>query len=278
MSMESIGLTAMDEDGNPPHEFSMMPMMTPIIFFQKMAGVFDPGVVIECIGDVKKEVDRMLSNSGVAVEKDGSRRFTVAKHGWDKVDNKDVYHCGRKIGDLKETLGDDIGLVESDERFSNEFLDIDTKAKEFLRAQDIKYGDVFVLDSAFTGRQTLRFFGLRAGFKRPPPNVPIEVAPKHSTKYVVIKQGVFSVDEPMINKPPMIRDGVCGTPLVYAGNLVEDPEAIARGLVGGFMCYTDVRLFDDKHPGELYCFCQSVDELIKDGWRVAVEPADNGQV
>ena len=82
----------------------------------------------------------------------------------------------------------------------------------------------------------------------------------------------------MIYKPPMILDGVCGTPLVYAGNLVEDPEAVARGLVGGFMCHPDVRLFDDKHPGELYCFCQSVNELIKDGWRVAIEPADKGQV
>ena len=103
-------------------------------------GCLRPGVVIECIGDVKKGVDGMLTNSGVAVKKDGSRRFTASKHGWDKVDNKDVYHSGRRIGDLKETLGDDIGLVESEERFLMNSSTSTRKPKNFCQLRTLSTG------------------------------------------------------------------------------------------------------------------------------------------
>jgi len=48
------------------------------------------------------------------------------------------------------------------------------------------------------------------------------------------------VHSPVIERNPIVRDGVCGSPRIYAGN-GKDKEAVIleKGIVGGFMCYSD---------------------------------------
>lgn len=57
--------------------------------------------------------------------------------------------------------------------------------------------------------------------------------------YVVIEQGVCSVDQPVIDKSPIVRRNVCGIPLIFAGRDAIDETILSNGLVAGFMCYTD---------------------------------------
>jgi hypothetical protein len=64
-------------------------------------------------------------------------RVTVAYHGWDAVDDKAVYHpsqTGQHIGTIDGCLGEDIGMLNCTEPFSNQFPDIPCRAKlSFIR-------------------------------------------------------------------------------------------------------------------------------------------------
>jgi hypothetical protein len=63
----------------------------------------------------------------------------------------------------------------TDYPFSNKFLDIDVQAKRLIHSSLLEFGEVVVIDSAYTSRQRMRLLGLRTGEKRPP-----QVAQAHS--------------------------------------------------------------------------------------------------
>jgi hypothetical protein len=232
-------------------------------------GMLRPGIVLECKGirDAAGAVHgAMLCNAGVGVIKGKERRFTTARHCWDAVGDKVVYHADRAVGRIEETLGDDIALVQSPFSFSNGVLDLNATAQTLKRADEFVEGDYFVLDSAFTGRQRLMLFGVRAGKHRAGPQWK---GPKEEYDYVVLEQGVYSVETPIMESPPMIREGVCGTPIIHAGRKIgEEVEYVAQGVVGGFMLYCDNVIPTSPKAKMLYRFCQTTDELLDDGWEI----------
>jgi len=115
----------------------------------------------------------------------------------------------------------------------------------------------------------MRYFGLKAGKRRAPANWS---GPEGDFEYVVLKQGVLSVQEKKICKAdnvPVIREGVCGTPIIFAGKLPQgEDNIISKGMVGGFMFYTDNVIQTSPEAGMLYAYCQTTNELIDDGWRI----------
>ena len=233
-------------------------------------GSLRPGALVECHGHIGPRgnlIGAMLCNAGVQVKRGNDIRFTTSMHCWDTESNKIVYHAGQEVGIINEKLGDDIALVNSQVPFSNEFLELEGKAKMLMKAEDIEWGSFFYIDSAFTGKQKLFFIGVRAGKRRGGKNW---MGPKEEHEYVVVEQGVFSVHSPIIETSPMIRDGVCGSPLIYAGN-VEDQEAeiLEKGMVAGFMCYTDCIIPTLPKLRMIYCYCQTADELIDAGWSIS---------
>jgi len=121
-----------------------------------------------------------------------------------------VYHGGKHIGTIKETYDQDIGLVATlrPYPFSNRCLDINVLAQK-LHSSEIAFGSFTVIDSSYTSRQRMRLFGLRTG-KKPPPSE--YNGPVANFKYVVVDQGIYSVQAAVINREPRIRDGICGTP------------------------------------------------------------------
>lgn len=233
---------------------------------QLNGGSLRPGVLLECRGiplEDGTEDGIMLSNSGVKVRCGDQVRFTCAKHGWDKVQDKAVYHGGRRVGTVTESLGRDIGLVTTNYPFSNQLLDVDVLAKHLVHSSLLPFGEFVVIDSAYTSKQRMRLFGLRVGKKRPPPQY---VGPRGENEYVNVDQGIFSVRADVINREPKIGDGVCGTPILRQGISVADLSALGRGEVVGFMHYTDIVGYDDD--SRLYSYGQVVDPLIDDGWEV----------
>jgi hypothetical protein len=128
-----------------------------------------PGVLFENIGKMVDGVrtGQCLTNSGLAIEKDGLRRITGAHHGWEIADDdKAVYHGGINIRNVKRMLGEDIALIECKSKYKNTFLDIDCAASKFIPSVDIKNGDLVLLGSCFTGCQQMIAAGLRTGRKR----------------------------------------------------------------------------------------------------------------
>jgi hypothetical protein len=231
-------------------------------------GSLRPGALVECHGHIGPRgtlIGAMLCNAGVQVKRDNDIRFTTSMHCWDTEVNKIVHHAGQEVGIINEKLGDDIALVNSQVPFSNDFLNLEGKAKMLMKAEDVQWGSFFYIDSAFTGKQKLIFIGKRVG-KKDGKNW---MGPKKNHAYVVVKQGVFSVHSPIIEKSPMIRDGVCGSPLIYAGNEADQKaQILEKGMVAGFMCHTDCIIPTLPQARMIYCYCQTADELIDAGWSI----------
>jgi hypothetical protein len=208
----------------------------------------------------------MMCNAGVMVKNGDKRRFTTAQHCWDAVEDKVVYHAEQAIGRIIETLGDDVGLVDCPFDFSNELLDIDVTAQVLKKAEEFSVGDFFLMDSAFTGKQRLKMFGVRAGKKRAKVDGD---GRKEDYDYVMLEQGVYSVESPIMDQSPMIREGVCGTPIIHVGKKIqEEKDHLAEGVVGGFMCYSDTVIATSPKAQMLYCYCQTTDELLDAGWSI----------
>jgi hypothetical protein len=206
----------------------------------------------------------VLSNTGVKIKKGDVERFTVALHGWDAVTEKDVYHGGNKVGTIRDSVSEDIGLVETSHSYSNTLLDIDATAQRLFHSTLLEFGDYVVMDSAFTSTQRMRILGVRSGKKRPPPGY---VGPSSDHDYVAIEQGIYSVRAAIINTEPQVREGVCGTPVFLAGKHKEDQSLLRDGCVAGFMIWTDIVGYDVA--GKLYSYCRTTDELIEEGWEIA---------
>lgn len=225
-------------------------------------GKIHPGVLLECRGkEVNGEVVGKDSvNTGLAVIKDREIRLTCPSHIFDKVSSKIGYHHDLIVGELDQIIGEDIGLLEPVVPLSNEFLSVDCIAKRLVKAAGIADDDIVSVDSCFTGPQRMLFVGTRTGKRnrRTP-------GPTHPNYYVVLEQGIYTSSDPIILKSPVVRMGICGTPLLRIGNK-RDNTVVAVGDVLGFFLRLDEKSFNGRM---LYSYAQPCDPLIDAGWEIA---------
>jgi hypothetical protein len=242
-------------------------------------GTLHPGVLVESratkMGTNERDGDQACgeviawSNSGIKIVRRKEERFTVTYHGWENADDKAVYHAGRRVGLLEAGVGEDIGMVTIESPFSNDFLDLRCTAQKLYHSSLLTFGLFVVIDSAFTGRQRMFFAGIRAGQKRPKTEPgSAYVGPSQNYRYLQLEQGIYAVRSDVINGEPKIREGTCGTPVVVQGKSKQDESSLSNGLVCGFMLWNDVTGY--SNDGRLYCYCQTVDPLIEDGWEVKI--------
>jgi hypothetical protein len=227
-------------------------------------GELRPGVSLECLGmEIDgKMVGECYSNSGIVVEKNGECRLTVAAYTWEAVEDKIVYHGGKEVGTMEQVIGEDIGLVPVTVPISNKFLENDVPARRLISTGEVNSDDYVVIDSCYTGEQKLKFAGARYGKRR-------QTGPGPSTNnfYIILEQGIYQSSTPITPGPPIVRLGMCGTPLHRIGNRI-DPTIQACGDILGFFLWVDVRSYVGPR---LYCYSQPADPLINGGWQVATE-------
>jgi hypothetical protein len=203
----------------------------------------------------------VMANAGLAVEKDGEVRLTCPAHLFEGIKSKVCFHGNRIVGELQETLGEDIGLLDAVVPLSNEFLSIDCIGRQLVRSNQVSDDDIIRVDSCFTGPQPMLFAGSRTG-KRKRRRGP---GPSWPHWYVVFEQGIYTTSDPCVPKPPIVREGMCGTPLLRVGNK-RDKSVGAVGDVLGFFLWADVK---GGNGNFLYSYGQPTDPLIDGGWRVA---------
>ena len=208
-------------------------VLTIRITFQQRTAAKRPGCVLECYArdpENDNASPQCLSNSGILITRGGTNRLTCALHTWDGVSPKKAYHAGVYIGDIDKSLGEDIGLVNPVVPVSNEFLEIKTKVRNLIRAEDIGDHDLVCVDSCFTGPQTLQSAGSRWGkrFMRG------EGGTSYLNMYVVLEQRIFTASTPFVPTPPFVPLGMCGTPLLRVENALDSSVTAERGDILGF--------------------------------------------
>jgi hypothetical protein len=83
--------------------------------------------------------------------------------------------------------------------------------------------------------------------------------------YVVLEQGIYTSSDPVIPKPPVVRMGMCGTPLLRLGNTKND-SIRADGDILGFFLWLD----ESSYKGRmLFSYAQPCDPLVEARWRIA---------
>jgi hypothetical protein len=234
-------------------------------------GTLRPGVLLESRssqidGDQAGGDVVAWTNSGVKISRRDETLFIVATHGWEHVDDKAVYHAGQRVGLLQRCVGEDIGMATIEVPFSKEFLDLRCTAQKLYHSSLLTFGMFVVIDSAFTGRQRMFFAGIRAGPQRPKKVGSTYVRPSSNYRCLQLEQGIYAVRSNVINGDPKIRGGTCGTPVVVQGKSKQDESLLSSGLVCGFMSWNDVTGY--SNDGRLFCYCQTVDPLIEEGWEV----------
>ena len=229
-----------------------------------------PGVLLECSGEVEGIRYEDSANTGIAVGKGEDIRLTCSGHVFQRVQTTTVYHGGIVVGELEQTIGEDIGLIDPLVPLSNEFFSYDCTAKALTRTSEIADDDIVCLDSCFTGPQKKVFVGTRTG-KRKLRNP----GSSHPHYDIILEQGIYTCSDPSPQKPPAIRRGMCGTPLVRIGNK-RDKSVVPTGDVLGFFLCLDEKSFKGSM---LYSYAQPCDPLLDAGWDVAMvdKTAEDGQ-
>ncbi|TAQ83186.1 hypothetical protein B7494_g8492 [Chlorociboria aeruginascens] len=273
-------------------------------------GYFQPGAMIGSgHGDT--------ISAGILVEKDHEQRLTVSIHSW----AWELKHTPQRMGDpqsfrviqgkthvghVSSRLGDsDIGLatLEPGVEFRNAFLDLPGRPKKLLHSRDLRYDDVYTIDSFVTGRQAnLLCKGIRVVMKTDRsrtydlPVLATKRAAPHEAGTPVYVQGIYATGDPLPYGDAVIRDGSCGAAIVRllpdekgkktstAGKDLPTAAGSSRpgtqaggwdfentGEVAGFMYWAD---FPGK-PGNtprFLCYAEVMDPLIDDGWEVSGVP------
>ena len=227
----------------------------------KNGGKIHPGVLLECSGEVEGMFYEDSANTGIAVRKGEDIRLTCPAHVFQRVRATTGYHRGMVVGELDQTIGEDIGLVDPMVPLSNEFFAYDCTAKALIRTSDIRDDDIVGVDSCFTGPQKMVFVGTRTG-KRKRRNP----GPAHPNYYVVLEQGIYTSSDPNPKKPPVVRMGMCGTPLLRVGNR-RNKKLVPTGDVLGFFLWLDEK---SCNGSMLYSYAQPCDPLLDAGWEVAM--------
>jgi hypothetical protein len=228
--------------------------------------VLRPGCLLECLGTTRngETVGAGSSNSGIVVSRNGQKRLTVAAHTWDASDM--VFHGSKQIGSMVEKIGEDIGLVDVTVPVSNNFLSSNATAKVLIHSSNVHWGDIMSVDNCYTGIQLLLSHGARTGKKhRTGPG------PDGDSIYVKLEQGIFATNAPYIPRPPQIRPGMCGTPLLRVENVHNSSSSIDDGEICGFFLWTDVKGYNGSM---LYAYCQPTDPLLEEGWSIATDLGD----
>ena len=225
-------------------------------------GKIHPGVLLECRGEKVngKVIGEDSANTGLAVIKDGEIRLTCPSQMFDNVSSKIGYHRDLIVGELDQTIGEDIGLLEPFVPLSNEFLSVDCIARHLVKTTDIADDDIVSVDSCFTGPQRMLFVGTRTGKRKRR-----TADPSHPNYYVILEQGIYTSSDPTMPKPSVVRMGTCGTPLLRIGNKRDD-TVVAVGDVLGFFLWLDEKSFNGRM---LYSYAQPCDPLVDSGWEIA---------
>ena len=220
--------------------------------------------MLECRGKVVdgEVIGACRSNAGLLVQKGKDKRLTVAAHGWETDKTGAVYHGQKIVGYITEVLDEDIGMLDPAVPVCNDFLQANCNARNLISCRDIEIGDICCVDSCYTGPQRLGFAGTRYGKRRPRKHEP---AWPHF--YIVLEQGIYSAQIPFVPQPPLVKLGQCGTPLLRVANVL-DVSVAPVGDVLGFFLWTDIVRYGGP---SLYCYTQSCDPLIEEGWQVAEE-------
>jgi hypothetical protein len=156
-------------------------------------GKIHPGILLECCGEeVNGEViGEDSANTGLAVIKDGEFRLTCPSQMFDNVSSKIGYHRDLIVGELDQTIGEDIGLLEPFVPLSNEFLSVDCIARHLVKTTDIADDDIVSVDSCFTGPQRMLFVGTRTGKRKQR-----TAGPSHPNYYVILEQSIYTSSDP----------------------------------------------------------------------------------
>lgn len=179
------------------------------------------------------------------------------------------------MGNVVERIGNiDIGLGKLKEgiSFNNRFLGIEAAPKTFLHSSSLQYRDEFVIDGFTTSVQRLSCLGrrVRKEFARTEdlykPNNDTEL-PGPGT-YVVLNQGIMATGEPEMSGFPRVREGACGSALLLA--MSGGANVIEKGVIAGFMYWSDLQsVYNNDTPPPLLCYCDTVDDLMEQGWKIA---------
>jgi hypothetical protein len=150
---------------------------------------------------------------------------------------------------------------------ANDFEEVDTMKwitlQKMVRDQfpsvskELKFADKFAIDSFVTHQQELMAVGIRTSLRSR------QNGPSQDWSYFV-EQGIMSQLADVLPTPPYICEGTCGTLLV---RVIQEGKATQTGDVFGFMLWNDVK----GYSSNLYCFCQTADELLDDGLEIVCQ-------
>lgn len=221
-----------------------------------------PGVLLECRGETHdgEIAGKDSANIGVAISRGDEFRVTCSSHMFDHVEVKVGYHGDEMVGELEQTIGEDIGLMDPLVPISNRFFSFDTVARTLVKTMDIADDDIVCVDSCFTGPQKMLFVGTRKGKGKRRME-----GPSYPHFDIIHEQGIYTSSDPVIPKPPIVRLGMRGTPLLRVGNK-RDRSVAPVGDILGFFLWLDQVSSDGRM---LYSFAQPCDPLIEAGWQVA---------
>lgn len=184
----------------------------------------------------------------------------------------EVFQADTPVANVVSRVGSsDIGLakLKNGVKFDNTFLYINTTAKSFLPQQAIKFNDFFQIDSFVTGVQPLTCLGIRRQTATGRQAKDLQTFLEFGVPYLAVDQGIYATNAPEINGKPQIRDGVCGSPLLFVRTSGENKElTLLKGQIGAFMHWSNVRDPYSSGP-RLLCFCDSVQPLIDRQWEIA---------
>ena len=201
------------------------------------------------------------ANTGIVLGKGEDIRLTCSAQVFQRVRTTTAYHGGIVVGELEQMIGEDIGLIDPAVPLSDDFFSYDCTTKALIRTSEIADDDIVCADSCFTGPQKKVFVGTRTGKRK---------LRYHSSSHpqydVTLEQGIYTCSDPNPQKPPVVRMGMCGTPLVRIGNR-RDKSVVPRGDVLGFFLWLDEKSFKGS---TLYSYAQPCDPLLDAGWEVAM--------
>ncbi|KAI9750636.1 MAG: hypothetical protein M4579_006383 [Chaenotheca gracillima] len=232
-------------------------------------------------GSMIKSSEDNMTSAGIAVSKGPETRLTVAMHGWDEELDREpndlgdpndfkVYQADTLVGNVVSRQGKtDIGLatIAKGVSFNQRFLDVDCTPRKLLHSSQLKFQDVFVLDSPSTGKQPLLFLGMRRAYETGRSTEDANIQ-DDSFPHLKSQQLVFATNSPEISGMPKIRDGVCGSALVRQRKAGSKECILSQGEVAAFMTWSELAA-PNESSDRLTCFCDSVNSLIEDGWEVA---------
>ncbi|KAJ9480902.1 hypothetical protein VN97_g12621 [Penicillium thymicola] len=225
-------------------------------------------------------------SAGVLVEKGSEQRLTIACHCWDREFDERLNHLGdpnrfrvlqanSRVGYVTERIDEtDVELAKLDDTvaFSNRFLDIETAAKVLIPFTGVQIGDKFFIDSFVTGRQRLLCAGVRVlGCKRGQDFRGDRRENPPDGKYIIMHQGIYATNDPMITTAPQLRASICGSVLVRLQRAGEGSLCLEDGEVCGIMHWADLAM-KYSTSSKFFCFADPMDPLISNAWRCVPVP------